>query len=87
MPTYIASAISDTLLAQLNANPDISHIQEFITKPGIIKNDEDFMGVVLKGVSKQYDLQFFRKNLLEGSVQCNCSALLFCPGAAADTQT
>lgn len=61
-------AISDTLLAQLNANPAISHVQEFITKPGIIKTDDDFMGVVLKGVSEGYDWQFFRKNLLEGSV-------------------
>jgi len=43
---YMPIAISDTLLAKLNANPAISHIQEFITKPGIIKTDEDFMGVV-----------------------------------------
>jgi len=65
---HMPIAISDTLAAQLNANPAISHIQEFITKPGIIKTDEDFMGVVLKGVSKQYDWQFFRKNLIEGAV-------------------
>ena len=61
-------AISDTLLAQLSANQAISHVQEFITKPAIIKTDNDFMGVVLKGVSAAYDWQFFRKNLLEGSV-------------------
>ncbi len=61
-------AISDTLLAQLNTNPAISHVQEFITKPGIIKTDDDFMGVVLKGVSEGYDWQFFQKNLLEGNV-------------------
>jgi len=61
-------AVSDTILAQLKANPAISHVQEYISKPGIIKTDEDFMGVVLKGVSQEYDWQFFRKNLLEGSV-------------------
>lgn len=61
-------AVSDTLLTQLKANPAISHVQEYITKPGIIKTDEDFMGVVLKGVSEDYDWQFFRKNMLEGNV-------------------
>ncbi len=61
-------AISDTLLAQLNTNTAISHVQEFITKPGIIKTDDEFMGVVLKGVSEGYDWQFFQKNLLEGNV-------------------
>jgi len=65
---YMPIAISDTLLAKLNANPAISHIQEFITKPGIIKTENDFMGVVLKGVPEEYDWQFFRKNLLEGTV-------------------
>ncbi|MBK5195555.1 MAG: ABC transporter permease [Proteiniphilum sp.] len=61
-------AFSDTLAATLTSNPAISHIQEFITKPGIIKTDEDFLGVVLKGVSESYDWDFFRKNLLEGSI-------------------
>ncbi len=61
-------AISDTLINQLQANPNIRHYQGFITKPGIIKTDNDFMGVVLKGVSKRYDWDFFRANLLEGSI-------------------
>ncbi len=61
-------AVSDTLLAQLKANQAINHVQEFITKPGIIKTDDDFMGVILKGVSEDYDWQFFRKNLREGNV-------------------
>jgi len=69
-PSYesMPIAISDTLRGILKANPAISRIQEFITKPGIIKTDNDFMGVVLKGVPEEYDWQFFRKNLLEGTV-------------------
>src|SRR5690606_37267509 len=65
---HMPIAVSDTLTAQLIANGAISHIQEFITKPAIIKTDDDFMGVVLKGVSKQYDWQFFRNNLIAGKV-------------------
>lgn len=61
-------SISDSLINKLNSSPQISHIQEFITKPGIIKTDEDFMGVVLKGVSESYKWDFFKTNLLEGDV-------------------
>lgn len=61
-------AISDSLINILNSNPEIRHIQEFITKPGIIKTEDDFMGVVLKGVSESYDWDFFITNLLEGEI-------------------
>src|SRR5690554_6883047 len=61
-------AISDSLREMLNSNPSVSHYQEYITKPGIIKTDEDFMGVVLKGVSDSYNWEFFRTNLLEGDI-------------------
>lgn len=61
-------SFSDTLANILRANSNISHSQEFITKPAIIKTDDDFMGVVLKGVSEGYDWDFFRKNLVEGTV-------------------
>lgn len=61
-------AFSDTLARLLSANPDIRHFQTFITKPGIIKTDHDFMGVVLKGVSERHDWDFFRANLVEGDI-------------------
>jgi lipoprotein-releasing system permease protein len=61
-------AISDSLRQILSSNNDIRHFQEFITKPGIIKTDDDFMGVVLKGVSESYDWDFFKTNMLEGDV-------------------
>ena len=61
-------SFSDTLAAILTANPNIRHFQEFITKPGIIKTDDNFLGVVLKGVSEEYDWEFFRKNMLEGTI-------------------
>lgn len=61
-------AISDTLINILYSNPEISHVQEFITKPAIIKTDDDFLGVVLKGVSDSYNWDFFRTNLLEGDI-------------------
>lgn len=61
-------AISDTLLQYLYDNPEVLQVQKFATKPGIIKTDEDFLGVVLKGIDSDYDFRFFEKNLLEGEV-------------------
>ena len=61
-------ALSDSLSQILSSNKEIKHFQEFITKPGIIKTDNDFMGVVLKGVGESYDWDFFKTNMLEGDV-------------------
>jgi lipoprotein-releasing system permease protein len=61
-------AISDTLLDKLKAIPNIRHIQPFATKPAIIKTDNDFQGVILKGVDEAFDWNFFDKNLVEGEI-------------------
>ncbi len=46
----------------------IKHMQAFATKAGIIKTRQEIQGVVLKGVDNEYDWNFFRENLVEGSV-------------------
>ncbi len=61
-------AFSDTLRNKLQSNPEIARVQKFITKPGIIKTNEDFLGIVLKGISDDYDWHFFKKNLIEGDI-------------------
>ena len=42
-------AVSDTLLNALDAFPGIRHVEKFATKLGILKTDQDFQGIVLKG--------------------------------------
>lgn len=59
-------SFSDTLRRKLSSNPDIEHVQSFIVKPGIIKTQNDFQGVVLKGVGDDYDWKFFEQNLIQG---------------------
>jgi len=48
------------------SNKGIKHIQVFSTKPGIIKGKEEVSGIVLKGVSTDYQLDFFNKHIIEG---------------------
>ena len=60
--------MSDTLQNQLKAIPNVRHIQRFVTKPGIIKTENDFQGMILKGVGPEFDWSFFKSNLIEGEI-------------------
>jgi lipoprotein-releasing system permease protein len=46
--------------------PFIHHIQEYAHKPGLIKTDDDVLGVVVKGVGKSFDQEAFRENIVAG---------------------
>jgi len=61
-------AISDSLRNALLNTDGVSHIEAFATKPGIIKTETDFQGVVFKGVSSDFDTTFFNKHLFEGQM-------------------
>ncbi|MBL0339545.1 MAG: ABC transporter permease [Bacteroidetes bacterium] len=45
-------------ISRLQKNPEISHVQQYATKAGIIKTSEEIQGVVLKGVSSDYNWNF-----------------------------
>lgn len=45
---------------------EVSHIQPYALKPGILKVDEDFEGVVLKGVDSSFNVDFFSKCMVKG---------------------
>jgi lipoprotein-releasing system permease protein len=44
----------------------VKHVQVYATKSGIIKTKTENEGVILKGISKDYDWTFIRKNLVKG---------------------
>ena len=46
----------------------IKHIQTFATKAGIIKTEDEILGMVLKGISSDFEPSFFEQNLVEGKV-------------------
>lgn len=55
-------------MADLKKLDDVSHVQVFATKNGIIKTKTENEGVILKGVDKDYDWTFIKKNLVKGEV-------------------
>lgn len=58
--------VSDSLLDILRQTHGVRHVEAFATKPGLLKTDTDFQGIVLKGIGSDYDWGFFRKHLVEG---------------------
>jgi len=58
--------ISDSMENALKAIPGVEHMQKFVTKAGIIKTEDDFQGVVFKGVDRQFDWKFFTQNMVDG---------------------
>lgn len=45
----------------------IRHVQVYATKAGIIKTDEAIEGVILKGLGSDFDWDFFKNKIVEGT--------------------
>ncbi|MBK5719434.1 ABC transporter permease [Dysgonomonas sp. Marseille-P4677] len=60
--------VSPELINQLEHIEGIKHVETFATKPGIIKTDSAFQGIILKGIGKDYDWGFFKQNMIAGSI-------------------
>lgn len=65
-PTPIC--ISDTLKRNIKAIPGVRHIAPYAMTHGILKTDSDFLGVIFKGVGKDYDLSFLKQHLVSGKM-------------------
>lgn len=46
----------------------VSHVQRFAMKQGILKTDNDFLGVAFKGVDEAFDTTFIHSNMVEGYI-------------------
>jgi len=58
--------MESAVIEQIKKINGVQSVQTFATKPAIIKTDNEFQGVVLKGVGSDFDWDFFKKNLEEG---------------------
>ena len=65
--------ITDSLVNTLQQIPHVKHVSMFASKPGIIKTDSAFQGIVFKGTD-YWD--YFEQNLVEGNVPQNPNEVL-----------
>lgn len=59
---------TDSLLSVIEHIEGVGHTQRYVTKPGMIKTENNFQGMVLKGVGQEYDMTFLRNHLVEGEI-------------------
>jgi lipoprotein-releasing system permease protein len=60
--------VDDSVMSILYGYPEITHVQRYSAKSGMIKTDDAFQGMILKGVGEEYDTSFFRLYLVEGEI-------------------
>lgn len=67
-PESYPIAVNDSLLRIVKSTPNIKHWERTCNKTGILKTEEQFKGILLKGVAEEFDTTFIHNNLLEGSL-------------------
>ena len=60
--------LDDSMMQQLSSIAGVGHVQRYAMKQGILKTDEDFLGVMFKGVGPEFDSTFISKNMVEGEI-------------------
>lgn len=58
----------------LNPKNGFKHFQKYAIKAGIIKTENDFQGIVLKGVDSQFDFTYLKNCIIAGNVPAFDSA-------------
>lgn len=57
---------ADSLMNVIRKVDGVRNVQRYSLAQGIIKTDESFNGVMLKGVGQEFDTLFFSKHIVEG---------------------
>ena len=60
--------MNDSMMTVIKGIPGVKHAERFAYKQGILKTDNDFLGVMLKGVGPEFDSTFIHQNLISGTI-------------------
>lgn len=60
--------INDSVIRSYEQIEGVKHVERYAYSQGILKTDDDFLGVVFKGVGPEYDLDFLSHHLTEGEM-------------------
>ena len=60
--------MGDSMMNVLKNIHGIKHVQRYAMKQGILKTDNDFLGVVFKGIGPEFDSTFIHQNMVEGRI-------------------
>ena len=60
--------INDSMMQVLQGLKGVRHVERYAITQGILKTDEDFLGVLFKGVGPEYDMTFLKQYLVDGEI-------------------
>lgn len=58
--------IADSMMSRLKQIKGVGRVQRFANKEGILKTDNDFLGIIMKGVGAEFDTTFIASRVIEG---------------------
>ncbi|MDY5004817.1 MAG: ABC transporter permease [Prevotella sp.] len=62
------TCVDDSLMKVVKAIPGVSHAQKYAYTQGLLKTDDDFIGISFKGVDQDYDFSFIKQHLTAGAI-------------------
>ena len=60
--------IDDSVMKVIKGIEGVEHVERFALTQGILKTDQDFLGMSFKGIGPEYDISFIKSNLKSGSI-------------------
>ncbi len=65
---YVQFSDSQALVKQILSDPEILKVSPVMSRPGILKANEELEGIVFKGIDSGYDMRFLKRNLVRGKM-------------------
>ncbi|MCH5311182.1 MAG: ABC transporter permease [Prevotella sp.] len=60
--------IDDSMMNVLKGIEGVKHVERYAMTQGILKTDDDFLGIAFKGIGEEYDTKFLKEYLVEGEM-------------------
>lgn len=60
--------VNDSLMDVISQIQNVNHVERYSITQGLLKTDDDFLGVAFKGVGPEFDATFLKEHLTEGEI-------------------
>ena len=60
--------VTDSLTETIKSIEGVNHVERYSVTQGLLKTDDDFLGVAFKGVGPEFNTTFLKEHLLEGNI-------------------
>lgn len=58
----------DSIMKAFREIEGVQHVERYAVTQGILKTEEDFLGVIFKGIGPEYDTSFLKQHLISGEI-------------------